>query len=75
MIKDAYRFAVPPLIAGLLCFIPGWKFFGAVLIFLGLFVFYFFRDPQRVIPTTPGHHHFTRRMAASSKSWTKCWTP
>ena len=54
MIKDAYRFALPPLIAGLHCFIPGWRIFGAVLIFLGLFVFYFFRDPQRVIPTTPG---------------------
>src|ERR1700721_2521944 len=53
MIKDAYRFALPPLLAGLLCFIPGWRIFGAVLIFLGLFVFYFFRDPQRVIPTTP----------------------
>src|SRR5271170_5398469 len=54
MIKDAYRFALPPLIAGLLCFIPGWKVLGVVLILLGLFVFYFFRDPRRVIPTTPG---------------------
>jgi phosphatidylserine decarboxylase len=54
MIKDAYRFALPPLVAGALCFIPGWKIFGAVLILLGLFIFYFFRDPQRVIPTTPG---------------------
>jgi phosphatidylserine decarboxylase len=54
MIKDAYRLALPPLIAGALCFIPGWRIFGAILIFLGLFVFYFFRDPQRVIPTTPG---------------------
>src|ERR1700678_1076184 len=54
MIKDAYRFALPPLVAGALCFILGWKIFGAVLILLGLFIFYFFRDPQRVIPTTPG---------------------
>jgi phosphatidylserine decarboxylase len=53
MIKDAYRFALPPLIAGLLCFVPGWRTLGVVLILLGLFVFYFFRDPQRVIPTDP----------------------
>ena len=73
MIKDAYRFALPPLIAGLLCFIPGWKIFGAVLIFLGLFIFYFFRDPQRVIPTTPASSS-PPRTARLSKSWTRCWT-
>jgi phosphatidylserine decarboxylase len=54
MIKDAYRFAVPPLVAGIVCFIPGWKWPGGILILLGLFVFYFFRDPQRTIPTEPG---------------------
>jgi phosphatidylserine decarboxylase len=54
MIKDAYRFALPPLIAGLLCLIPGWKILAVVLVILGLFVFYFFRDPQRVIPTMSG---------------------
>jgi phosphatidylserine decarboxylase len=54
MVKDAYRFALPPLIAGLLCFLPGWKTLGVVLIVLGLFVFYFFRDPQRVIPAESG---------------------
>ena len=53
MIKDAYRFALPPLIAGALCFIPGWKWAGAILIFLGLFIFYFFRDPQRRVPSDP----------------------
>ena len=54
MIKDAYRFALPPLIAGALCFIPGWKWAGGILIFLGLFIFYFFRDPQRTIPSDTG---------------------
>jgi phosphatidylserine decarboxylase len=54
MVRDAYRFALPPLIAGLLCFLPGWKTLGVVLIVLGLFVFYFFRDPQRVIPAESG---------------------
>lgn len=51
MIKDAYRFALPPLIAGVICCIPGWKWFGGILIFLGLFIFYFFRDPQRNPPS------------------------
>jgi phosphatidylserine decarboxylase len=54
MVKDAYRFALPPLIAGALCFLPGWKTLGVVLVILGLFVFYFFRDPQRVIPAEAG---------------------
>src|SRR6202046_2585493 len=53
MVKDAYKFALPPLLVGALCFIPGWKWPGGLLIFLGLFVFYFFRNPQRQIPTDP----------------------
>jgi len=53
MVKDAYKFALPPLIVGGLCLIPGWKIVAAILIFLGLFVFYFFRDPERKIPSDP----------------------
>ena len=53
MVKDAYRFALPPLIAGIVCVAIGWKWPGGVLIFLGLFVFYFFRDPNRTIPSDP----------------------
>ncbi|HXX71958.1 MAG TPA: phosphatidylserine decarboxylase [Candidatus Acidoferrum sp.] len=40
--------------AGATCLLFGWKWTGGVLLFLGLFVFYFFRDPERVIPTDPG---------------------
>ena len=54
MVKDAYRFAVPPLAMGAVCLFFGWKWPAAVLIVLGLFVFYFFRDPARTIPTDPG---------------------
>jgi phosphatidylserine decarboxylase len=54
MVKDAYKFALPPLIAGLACLIPDWRLPGAILIALGLFVFYFFRDPERTIPSGPG---------------------
>ena len=53
MVKEAYKFAIPPLVAGALCLIPGWKWAAGVLIFLGLFVFYFFRDPERQIPSDP----------------------
>ncbi|MFZ3217863.1 MAG: phosphatidylserine decarboxylase family protein [Candidatus Acidiferrales bacterium] len=54
MVKDAYRFAVPPLVVGALCLLPGWRTLGIILILLGLFVFYFFRDPQRTIPADSG---------------------
>jgi phosphatidylserine decarboxylase len=53
MVKDAYKFALPPLIVGSLCLVPGWKIVAAILIFLALFVFYFFRDPERRIPSDP----------------------
>jgi phosphatidylserine decarboxylase len=53
MVRDAYRFAIPPLIAGAACVAFGWRWPAGVLIFLGLFVFYFFRDPERTIPTEP----------------------
>lgn len=54
MVKEAYKFALPPIAIGLLCLIPSWKWAAGVLIFLGLFVFYFFRDPEREIPSEPG---------------------
>ena len=41
MVKDAYRFALPPLIAGALCFLPGWKTLGVVLVILGPLRFLF----------------------------------
>jgi phosphatidylserine decarboxylase len=54
MIKEAYKFAIPPLVVGAACLIPGWKWPAGILIFLGLFVFYFFRDPERKVPSAPG---------------------
>lgn len=54
MVKEGYKFGLPPLIAGLLCLIPHWWWPAGILVFLGLFVFYFFRDPERKIPVDPG---------------------
>ena len=53
MVKDAYKFAVPPIVAGIACLFLDWKLPAAVLILLGGFIFYFFRDPERAIPADP----------------------
>jgi phosphatidylserine decarboxylase len=53
MVKDAYKFAVPPIVAGVACLFLGWKLLAAILILLGGFIFYFFRDPERMIPADP----------------------
>ena len=54
MLNEGYKFGLPPIVVGAVCFAVGWKLAAAVLIFLGLFVFYFFRDPDRIIPSAPG---------------------
>jgi phosphatidylserine decarboxylase len=53
MVKDAYGFAAPPLVLGVLCLGFGWYWPAGILFSLGLFVFYFFRDPERIIPSEP----------------------
>ena len=53
MVKEGYKFGLPPIFLGLLCLVPDWKWAAGILIFLGLFVFYFFRDPERAIPSDP----------------------
>jgi len=55
MVKDAYRFGLPPLFLGIAMWFFAWKWPGGVLIFLALFVFYFFRDPRRTIPSDPAN--------------------
>ncbi len=53
MVKDGYKFAAAPLALGLLAFVPHWIPLGILLIILGLFVLFFFRDPQRTPPADP----------------------
>jgi phosphatidylserine decarboxylase len=53
MIKDGYKFAAAPLILGIISLALHWNWLGGVLIFLGLFVLFFFRDPQRTPPPDP----------------------
>ena len=52
MVKDGYRFALPPLILGVILLAFRW-WWATVLVVLGVFVLYFFRDPERPIPADP----------------------
>jgi len=57
MVKEGYWFGLPLLSIGgvsLAFRTPLGLTIGAVLVFLALFVFYFFRNPDRKIPMEPG---------------------
>jgi phosphatidylserine decarboxylase len=54
MVKEGYYFGVPLLLAGGAAFFLQWRTAAYLLVFLALFVFSFFRDPDRVIPSEPG---------------------
>jgi phosphatidylserine decarboxylase len=54
MVKEGYYFGLPPLALGGISFLLHWYLTAAVLVLLALFVFSFFRDPDRVIPAEPG---------------------
>src|SRR6267154_144810 len=54
MVKEGYYFGVPPLALGGVSFLLHWYVAAVVLVLLALFVFSFFRDPERVIPAEPG---------------------
>jgi len=53
MVKDAYKFASPPLLLGAAALVLHWNWLGGILIFLGFFVLFFFRDPERTAPPDP----------------------
>jgi len=54
MVKEGYTFGVPLLVLGGVSFMLHWPVTAVVLALLALFVFSFFRDPERVIPAEPG---------------------
>ena len=53
MVKDGYKFAAVPLLVGLIAFALHWIWVGGVLMAVGLFVSFFFRDPERTPPADP----------------------
>jgi phosphatidylserine decarboxylase len=54
MVKEGYYFGLPLLLTGGAALFLRWNIAAGVLIFLALFVFSFFRNPDRVIPSEPG---------------------
>jgi phosphatidylserine decarboxylase len=54
MVKEGYYFGLPLLAIGVAGYLLQWRATGTVAILLALFVFYFFRDPERAIPNEPG---------------------
>jgi phosphatidylserine decarboxylase len=54
MVKEGYYFGLPLLLIGGAAFFWHWRIAAYLLLFLALFVFSFFRDPDRVIPSEPG---------------------
>ena len=53
MVKEGYYFGLPPLLLGGIAFAAGWALPGILLACLAAFIFYFFRDPDRIIPSDP----------------------
>src|ERR1700731_2693827 len=54
MVKEGYYFGVPLLLIGSAAFFLNWRIAAYLVLLLALFVFSFFRDPHRVIPSEPG---------------------
>src|SRR5215467_4758875 len=54
MVKEGFYFGIPPLVLSGLSFLLQWYVVASTLLFLALFVFSFFRDPDRVVTTEPG---------------------
>jgi phosphatidylserine decarboxylase len=54
MVREGYTFGLPLLALGALAFFARWYLLGALLVALALFVFSFFRNPERAIPAEAG---------------------
>jgi phosphatidylserine decarboxylase len=50
MVKEGYYFGLPPLALAAAALAMHWNLSGIILLGLAAFVFYFFRDPDRIIP-------------------------
>jgi phosphatidylserine decarboxylase len=58
VVTEGYKFASAPIVLGVAALFLGWHILALqiaafVLLALGTFILYFFRDPERVIPSDP----------------------
>ena len=53
MVKEGYKFAAAPIVLGLVSLAWHGIWLAGLLILLGLFVLFFFRDPERTPPSDP----------------------
>ena len=53
MVKEGYYFGLPPLTLGVVSFSLHWNIAAVLLVLLAVFVFSFFRDPDRAVPSEP----------------------
>jgi phosphatidylserine decarboxylase len=51
--REALKFGTPPLAGGIVAGSFGWTWLAAILIAAAVFVFFFFRDPERAVPADP----------------------
>jgi len=54
MVKEGYYFGVPVLLLGGGAYLLRWNVMATVFVVLALFIFSFFRNPERAIPSEPG---------------------
>lgn len=54
MVKEGYFFGLPLLAVAVAAYLFQWLVAAIILVCLALFVFSFFRDPERTIPSEPG---------------------
>ena len=54
MVKEGYYFGLPPAALGASALLLRWTVAGVILLLLAAFIFYFFRDPERIIPADVG---------------------
>jgi phosphatidylserine decarboxylase len=54
MVKEGYYFGLPLLVLGVVAYLLEWAVAAVLCMCLALFVFSFFRDPERTIPSEPG---------------------
>jgi phosphatidylserine decarboxylase len=51
--REGLKFGVPPLALGILAGWMGWRWPAGILLVVAAFVFFFFRDPERALPSSP----------------------